>query len=349
MDTSSRTSVALVRVLCARLFRIRAGHRGTAARSRARCSTAAMPRSSSATTRCCGITPGCGRSGDAAGGSGSDREDRSGCGVDVDDRAAVRLGVLGRARRRARRRRRAGAARCARDEGVAQSDAVARDYFRDAPQHHDIGVRYLRDNIKYYSRRARNARASSCSIATRWKLGVMRRPTRGRLLVLLEMVTRTDCDEGSRRRPDRWPPRRSSCIATPRRRCSAASPTGSARASIPIGSSPTSSIATSTTPTSASRSATSARSIATVGSPEGYVLGFDELFRKIDETDRRRRRPVAAAGRSQSRPAADLVRRSVPRDQGRAIPTSSCTRCRRRKSSICRGCRSCRCRRSSSG
>jgi predicted solute-binding protein len=37
----------------------------------------------------------------------------------------------------------------ARDEGVAQSDTVARDYFRDAPQHHDIGVRYLRDNIKY--------------------------------------------------------------------------------------------------------------------------------------------------------------------------------------------------------
>ena len=30
--------------------------------------------------------------------------------------------------------------------------------------------------------------------------------------------------------------------------------------------------------------ATSARSTAPVGSPEGYVLGFDELFRKIDET-----------------------------------------------------------------
>jgi hypothetical protein len=26
---------------------------------------------------------------------------------------------------------------------------VARDYFRGAPQHHGIGIRYLRDNIKY--------------------------------------------------------------------------------------------------------------------------------------------------------------------------------------------------------
>ena len=41
-----------------------------------------------------------------------------------------------------------------------------------------------------------------------------------------------------------------------------------------------------------------------VGSREGYVLGFDEMFRKIDETIARRRRAAAAAGRPQSRPAA---------------------------------------------
>jgi chorismate dehydratase len=38
----------------------------------------------------------------------------------------------------------------ARDAGVNQSDAIAREYFRDAPQHRDLGARYLRDNIKYY-------------------------------------------------------------------------------------------------------------------------------------------------------------------------------------------------------
>jgi len=38
----------------------------------------------------------------------------------------------------------------ARQAGVQQSDAIAREYFRDAPQHRDLGARYLRDNIKYY-------------------------------------------------------------------------------------------------------------------------------------------------------------------------------------------------------
>jgi cyclic dehypoxanthinyl futalosine synthase len=41
--------------------------------------------------------------------------------------------------------------------------------------------------------------------------------------------------------------------------------------------------ATSTTRTSASRAATSARSTSG-GSRGGYVLGFEEIFRKIDET-----------------------------------------------------------------
>ena len=38
----------------------------------------------------------------------------------------------------------------ARDAGVSQGDAIAREYFRDAPQHRELGARYLRDNIKYY-------------------------------------------------------------------------------------------------------------------------------------------------------------------------------------------------------
>ena len=52
-----------------------------------------------------------------------------------------------------------------------------------------------------------------------------------------------------------------------------------------------------------------------VGSREGYVLGFDEIFRKIDETIAARRRAAAAAGRSQPRSADRVVRGSVPRGE----------------------------------
>jgi chorismate dehydratase len=37
----------------------------------------------------------------------------------------------------------------ARDAGVAQPDRIARAYFANAPEHHALGARYLRDNIKY--------------------------------------------------------------------------------------------------------------------------------------------------------------------------------------------------------
>jgi chorismate dehydratase len=37
----------------------------------------------------------------------------------------------------------------ARDAGVLRSEEIARDYFPDAPVHQAIGARYLRDNIKY--------------------------------------------------------------------------------------------------------------------------------------------------------------------------------------------------------
>jgi chorismate dehydratase len=42
------------------------------------------------------------------------------------------------------------ALQAARDAGVNHSDVIAREYFRDAPQHRDLGTRYLRDNIKYH-------------------------------------------------------------------------------------------------------------------------------------------------------------------------------------------------------
>jgi chorismate dehydratase len=38
----------------------------------------------------------------------------------------------------------------ARDAGVQEADAIARAYFPDAPARQLIGARYLRDNIKYY-------------------------------------------------------------------------------------------------------------------------------------------------------------------------------------------------------
>ncbi len=37
-----------------------------------------------------------------------------------------------------------------RDRGLAQADTVAREYLKDAPERHALGARYLRENIKYY-------------------------------------------------------------------------------------------------------------------------------------------------------------------------------------------------------
>ena len=38
----------------------------------------------------------------------------------------------------------------ARDAGVAQPERIARTYFASAPEHHALGAQYLRDNIKYH-------------------------------------------------------------------------------------------------------------------------------------------------------------------------------------------------------
>jgi len=37
-----------------------------------------------------------------------------------------------------------------RDRGLADADIVAREYLKDAPDRHELGARYLRENIKYY-------------------------------------------------------------------------------------------------------------------------------------------------------------------------------------------------------
>ena len=40
----------------------------------------------------------------------------------------------------------------ARDAGVQRLDAIASEYFHDAPEHRALGARYLRENLKYYLR-----------------------------------------------------------------------------------------------------------------------------------------------------------------------------------------------------
>jgi chorismate dehydratase len=138
MDTSSRTSVALVRVLCARLFKIEPAIEGHSPDL-----NAMLDRGDAALIigdKALVWDPGVEREiqkidlGEAwtslsglpfvwafwAGPAGV---------VTADDVSALQK---------------------AREAGVEQSDTIGREYFRDVPQHRELGARYLRDNIKYY-------------------------------------------------------------------------------------------------------------------------------------------------------------------------------------------------------
>jgi chorismate dehydratase len=139
MDTSSRTSVALVRVLCARLFKIQPAietHRPDL--------NAMLDRGDAALII-----------GDKALVWNPDDSPRQIEKIDLGD-AWTSLTSLpfvwafwaGRAG--ALTGEDVGALQAARDRGVEHSGIVAREYFRDAPQHQDRGARYLRDNIKYH-------------------------------------------------------------------------------------------------------------------------------------------------------------------------------------------------------
>ena len=81
-----------------------------------------------------------------------------------------------------------------------------------------------------------------------------------------------------------------------------------------------------------------------VGHGEGYVLAFDEIFRKIDETIALGGVQLLMQGGHNPGSAARLVRGSVPGGEAALSRRSSCTRYRRRKCSTCRGCRSWRSR-----
>jgi chorismate dehydratase len=147
MDTSSRTSVALVRVLCARLFKIQ-----PAIESRTPDVTAMLADCDAALII-----------GDNALLTDRTRDTTYG-GVSSDVEAVERID-LGEAwtkwtglpfvyafwagRTGSLKAADVEALQKARDAGVLRSDEIARDYFPHAPVHQEIGARYLRDNIKY--------------------------------------------------------------------------------------------------------------------------------------------------------------------------------------------------------
>jgi chorismate dehydratase len=146
MDTGSRTSVALVRVLCARLFKI-------------------DPRIEAAPPDLDRMLSTC----DAAliiGDNALFRPSRGSRAPSPEPRVPSTVVDLGEAWTRltglsfvyafwAGRPGVLTAAhvrelQAARDRGVANAADVARDYLRDAPERQALGAAYLRDNIKYY-------------------------------------------------------------------------------------------------------------------------------------------------------------------------------------------------------
>jgi chorismate dehydratase len=144
MDTSSRTSVALVQVLCARHFRIQPAleHHGPDLTTMlARCDAALII-------------------GDAALLIDTRQVQSTKYEVDKIDHGETWTAMTGLPFVYAFWAGRAGALDAenvatlqrARDAGLTQPDLIAREYFPDSPERQVIGARYLRDNIKYYLR-----------------------------------------------------------------------------------------------------------------------------------------------------------------------------------------------------
>jgi chorismate dehydratase len=142
LDTSSRTSVALVRVLCARLFKIHPSIESSGPdldRMLQRADAALIIGDAALFADPATIQP---------------KHDTV-VKIDLGEAWTSMTGLpfvwafwAGRAG--ALSADDVGALQAARDAGVGQSEAIAREYFREAPQYRETGARYLRDNIKYY-------------------------------------------------------------------------------------------------------------------------------------------------------------------------------------------------------
>ena len=137
LDVSSRTSVALVRVLCARQFKIKprlASHRPDLTSMLAGCDAALLIGDNAL------FQPGVARD--------FDKIDLGAAWTAMTGLPFVwafwagRPGALTAAE--------VAALQEARNAGVNQSEAIARDYFPRLPDRQRIGAKYLRDNIKYY-------------------------------------------------------------------------------------------------------------------------------------------------------------------------------------------------------
>jgi chorismate dehydratase len=143
LDTSSRTSVALVRVLCARVFRIAPSleRRGPDLAAMLAHADAALIIGDNAL-----VTGG----GPLVVDSGERMVEKIDLGQVWTEQTGLPF-VYAFWAGRANAIDRAGidALQQARDLGVARPQEISRDYFRDAPEHQALGERYLRDNIKY--------------------------------------------------------------------------------------------------------------------------------------------------------------------------------------------------------
>jgi chorismate dehydratase len=142
MDTSSRTSVALVRVLCARLYRIQ-----PAIESRG-------PDIHDMLTRCdAALIIGDNALFDPATSHRQTAIEK----IDLGEAWTAMTGLpfvwaFWAGRPDALNPGDVEALQRARDEGVKRPEELARAYLADAPERQAIGARYLRDNIKYYFR-----------------------------------------------------------------------------------------------------------------------------------------------------------------------------------------------------
>jgi chorismate dehydratase len=147
MDTSSRTSVALVRVLCARLFGIQPAIESHAPDLRgmlARGDAALIIGDNALLLRERETVPPI----SCDGARTVEKIDLGAAWTSMTGLPFVwafwagRAGVL--------EERDVAALQAARDDGVRHAEEIGRGHFPDAPEHGELGARYLRDNIKYH-------------------------------------------------------------------------------------------------------------------------------------------------------------------------------------------------------